>query len=80
MLFQTEKAQVTSDNFKKWFGDWENDLEGSSKVTDDDGRPMVVYHGTNAYIPDIKKFKKGTKGYLGPGMYLFDDGKFLEGY
>ena len=31
MLFQTEKAQVTSDNFKKWFGDWENDLEGSSK-------------------------------------------------
>ena len=36
-IAQTEK-QVA--NFWRWFGD--------SKVVDDEGRPLVVYHGTNA--------------------------------
>lgn len=33
--------------FKNYFGDWENDPENASKVVDADGRPLVVYHGTN---------------------------------
>ena len=32
--------------FKAWFGDWENDPENASKVVDENGEPMVVYHGT----------------------------------
>ncbi len=32
--------------FKEWFGDWENDPGNASKVVDDNGEPMVVYHGT----------------------------------
>lgn len=32
--------------FKKWFGDWENDPENASKVVDENGEPLVVYHGT----------------------------------
>ena len=42
-----------NDNFKKWFGD--------SKVVDDKGNPMVMYHGS-PHIDDIKEFKN-TKGY-----------------
>ena len=36
---------VDTPEFKHWFGD--------SKVVDKDGKPLVVYHGTDA---DIKKF------------------------
>jgi hypothetical protein len=38
---------VRTPEFKAWFGDWENDPENSSKVVDENGEPMVVYHGTN---------------------------------
>jgi len=39
--------QIYSKEFKDWFGDWENDEKNSSKVVDDSGKPLVVYHGTN---------------------------------
>ena len=39
-------ALVRTKNFKNWFGDWENDPENASKVVDENGEPMVVYHGT----------------------------------
>ena len=39
-------AMVRTKNFKNWFGNWENDPENASKVVDENGEPMVVYHGT----------------------------------
>lgn len=41
-------GQTTSDNFKKWFGDWEKDPKNASKVVDFEGKPLVVYHSSNA--------------------------------
>ena len=38
--------QVRTTRFKAWFGDWEADPENASKVVDENGEPMVVYHGT----------------------------------
>ena len=37
-----------SQQFKRWFGDWQNHPESASKVVNADGTPKVVYHGTNA--------------------------------
>jgi GNAT superfamily N-acetyltransferase len=37
---------VRTKAFKDWFGDWENDPENSSKVVDENGEPLVMYHGT----------------------------------
>jgi len=37
---------VRTPEFKAWFGDWENDPENASKVLDENGEPLVVYHGT----------------------------------
>ena len=37
-----------SRQFKRWFGDWQNDPANASKVVNEDGTPKVVYHGTNA--------------------------------
>jgi len=39
---------VRTPAFKKWFGDWENSPETASKVIDENGEPLVVYHGTNS--------------------------------
>lgn len=40
-----------------------------SKAVDEDGRLLVLYHGTTAY-GEINKFRRGRSGWLGPGIYL----------
>ena len=35
-----------SQQFKRWFGDWQNDPAKASKVVNEDGTPKVVYHQT----------------------------------
>ena len=45
---------VRTPAFKRWFGDWENDAENASKVVDENGEPMVVYHGSNNSFHSFK--------------------------
>ena len=45
-LTEKQYAQVRTKAFKEWFGDWENDPTNSSKVVDENGEPLVVYHGS----------------------------------
>ena len=47
---------VRTEAFKNWFGDWENDPKNASKIVDDNGEPMVVYHGS--VDPDIQEFSE----------------------
>ncbi len=46
-----------SQQFKRWFGDWKNNPKKASKVVDDDGKPLIVYHGTDGIFNtfDISK-------------------------
>ncbi|HQB08027.1 MAG TPA: hypothetical protein PK712_09205, partial [Rectinema sp.] len=53
-LNERQWLQVRTQNFKDWFGDWENDPKNASKVVDENGEPLVVYHGTGTY----KEFSK----------------------
>ena len=84
-LAKNEKqyAQVRTKAFKKWFGDWtkitfnENGVpiipDDVSKVVDENGEPLVVYHGTpNKWnIANINKAGSITdEGYYGKGLYL----------
>jgi hypothetical protein len=48
---------VRTPQFIKFFGDWENNPESASKVVDENGEPLVVFHGTrNRFeIFDINK-------------------------
>ena len=46
---------VRTPAFKKWFGDWENDPKNASKVVDENGEPLVVYHGTGATFDAFDK-------------------------
>lgn len=45
-LNERQWLQVRTKAFKDWFGDWENNPENASKVVDENGEPLVVYHGT----------------------------------
>jgi hypothetical protein len=65
---QSSKKKVTdTPEFKAWFGD--------SKVVDEHGQPLVLYHGTNAsfdeFKPDIGKEY---------GIYLTPKKKYAEQY
>jgi hypothetical protein len=44
-LTERQYAQVRTKAFIDWFGDWINDPKNASKVVDENGEPMVVYHG-----------------------------------
>ena len=43
-------SEVYTDEFKKWFGDWQNDPENSSKVVDENGQPKIVWSGNTSSI------------------------------
>lgn len=57
-------ATVRTTNFKNWFGDWENDPENASKVVDENGEPMVVWHGRSTEFNTFEK-KEGVRFIMG---------------
>jgi hypothetical protein len=60
-LTPQQQKLVRTPEFKAWFGDWENPTKNTSKVVDENGEPLVVYHTSNNefYIFDKKKSKGG---------------------
>lgn len=46
---------VRTPEFKAWFGDWENNPEQASKIVDENGEPLVVYHGTDRKFTTFNK-------------------------
>lgn len=51
-----QAKMVRTPAFIRWFGDWMNNSESASKVVDENGEPMVVYHGSSS--PDISVFDR----------------------
>ena len=54
---------VRTPQFKAWFGDWENDPQNASKVVDENGEPLVVYHGS-AYNFNVFDKKRVGENYF----------------
>lgn len=59
--------QTDTPEFKRWFGD--------SKVVDESGKPLVVYHGTRPGN-DIRKFREKKHD----GIYFTPDPGYAEGF
>jgi hypothetical protein len=66
---EPEIARKEAGAFKNWFGD--------SKVVNEDGSPMRVYHGTTQ---DISQFKMSKEGALGAGIYMTPNTEFANLY
>ena len=82
-LTPTQYQLVRTPAFKKWFGDWENDPANASKIVDDNGEPMVVYHGTNSDFTKFSLEKVGSNvdyGMWGSGFYFSPVRSFSKYY
>lgn len=55
-----KKSKVFTDEFINWFGDWMNDSKEASKVVDENGEPLIVYHGTTRKLFKTGVFNKDT--------------------
>jgi hypothetical protein len=63
---------IGTPQFKGWFGEWDVDPTTASKVIDSDGKPMVVYHGTQRPDRVGERFRK-TRATSGPMAYFTSD-------
>ena len=82
-LTEEQWLMVRTKNFINWFGDWINDPENASKVVDENGEPMVVYHGTNeefnVFGESASRF--GARGKIfGDGYYFSSSKEVAEEY
>lgn len=60
---------VHSQEFKNWFGDWQNNSENASKVVNADGTPKIMYHGSPNSFTVFDKKKAKASGLYGKGLY-----------
>ena len=82
-LTDRQYQQVRTPEFKAWFGDWENDPTNASKVVDENGEPMVVYHGSrakNIEIFDRSQSVRVSSGLKEYGLYFSTNKKLAEEY
>lgn len=80
-LTEFQWLQVRTKAFKQWFGDWENDPENASKVVDENGEPLVVYHGSSAdFTVFDHRFGYRNGAAEGRGFYFTSDKSKAEGY
>ena len=85
-LTERQWLQVRTKNFINWFGDWINNPAKASKVVDENGEPLVVYHGdSDIDITNWKvKMRDTITGYFTANkekarLYA-DDGKIYEAF
>jgi len=73
-LYQADLLVTETPEFKKWFGD--------SKVVDDEGHPLVVYHGTADDFEafDLDHPNRKDSGWLGTGVYVTTDPNLAAAY
>lgn len=79
-LTPKQYGQVRTPEFKRWFGDWEHDPENASKVVDENGEPLVVYHGTPNEFTVFRNTQQNDAGWLGKGYYFYGVEEESHGY
>lgn len=79
-LTERQYAQVRTKAFKDWFGDWENNPNEASKVVDENGEPLVVYHGSAKQFNAFKLGKIGSMSGDKSGFYFTNKRKIAKDY
>lgn len=73
-------ATTESQQFKQWFGDWQNDPAHASKVVNEDGTPKEMYHGTSKGGFNVFNTYGSNFGLFGTGSYFTDDPDVAQSY
>ena len=77
------KAKTYLQPFFDWFGNWTDpEATNVSKVVDENGEPLVVYHGTQGDFDvfDYKYFGQTDSGDKGRGFYFAYESRVSEQY
>lgn len=72
---------VRTKAFKEWFGDWEKNPSKSSKVVDNNGEPLLVYHYSNDkdfYTFDRKYIESKKVADHGKGFYFSSNKNYAK--
>ncbi len=70
---QAALSNIKTPEFKEWFG--------KSKVVDEKGKPLVVYHGSGTEIPEFKyEYTNQGNDQLGSGFYFTDSKNEADNY
>lgn len=70
-LTERQWLQVRTKNFINWFGDWINNPSKASKIVDENGEPLVVYHNSKK---DFNTFKPNSDNYI----YFTSDAEYAK--
>ena len=73
-------SETQSQQFKRWFGDWQNHPKTASKIVNSDGTPKVMYHGSPAQFSAFDKKKAKSSGLYGRGFYFTDSDTHAKTY
>ena len=76
-LTEDQWVTVRTQAFKDYFGDWQNDTANASVVVDENGEPMVVYHGSR--MAGFDKFGRG-EARDSQGIYTTPNRRAAESY
>lgn len=79
-LTEDQWLTVRTNAFKNWFGDWEHDPANASKVVDDNGEPLVVYHGAKSGSGFTVFDTWGEGDSEGSGSFFSADRQVASGY
>lgn len=78
--FSMKNAVTESQQFKRWFGDWQNHPESASKVVNADGTPKVMYRGGNETFNIFDRKKSKYSNLYGRGFYFTDSESHARQY
>ena len=74
-LNERQWLQVRTKAFKDWFGDWKNNPANASKIVDENGEPLVVYHRTPS---KFNEFRDKYNNYNSKGGFYFASKNTLD--
>ena len=77
-LTERQWLQVRTKEFKDWFGDWENDAANASKIVDENGEPLVVYHGSK--FGNFTEFDYNSLKKVDSGFFFTSDEQYAKNF
>ena len=79
-LNERQWLQVRTRNFINWFGDWINNPSEASKVVDENGEPLVVYHESPEYFTIFDTSRKRFNVHRGTAAWFSTENREGQGY
>lgn len=72
---------VRTPSFIRWFGDWMNNPEEASKIVDENGEPMAMYHGSLESFSEFSRdFAGRSADTAGVGFWFSDREDFARSF